>query len=98
MIHVIATLRIMPGSLDAVVAAATPCITATREEAGCRRYDLLVDVLDDTRVTFVEAWESRAALEAHFASLHIAEWRAGLAPYLASASIEIIHPERVETL
>ncbi|MBC8129119.1 MAG: antibiotic biosynthesis monooxygenase [Rhizobiaceae bacterium] len=98
MIYVIATLEIRPGSRDAVVAAATPCLFGTRDEDGCLRYDLLVDVLDETRLTFVEVWESREALQAHFSAPHLVAWRAARAPYVVSARVEIVHSDKVETL
>lgn len=98
MIHVIATVTLKPGVLDAVAAAATPLIEATRKEAGCLRYDLLVDILDRTRMTFVEEWESREALEAHFHAPHIAAWAEASRPYVASARVAIVHPERTELL
>lgn len=98
MIYVIATLTIRPGSQADVVAAATPCIHGTRQEAGCKRYDLLADVLDETRLTFVEVWESREALQAHFTAPHLLEWRAARAPYVVLATVEIVHADKVETL
>lgn len=98
MIYVIATLTIAPGTRDAVVAAARPCIEATRRETGCLRYDLTLDALDETRMTFVEDWESRDALEAHFGTAHIAAWREAGKPYIQSAVIEIVHAQRVERL
>jgi quinol monooxygenase YgiN len=35
-----------------------------------------VDVLDPGLIHVFEAWRDRGALEAHFASPHLAEWRA----------------------
>lgn len=98
MIHLIATLTIQPGSLEKVVAAAQPCIDATREEEGCISYDLLVDVTDNTRVKFVECWETRAALDAHFETPHLQAWREAGGQYFTSRHIEIITDGKVEVL
>ncbi|KAB0682827.1 putative quinol monooxygenase [Aureimonas leprariae] len=98
MITVIATLKIKAGTRDDVAAAAHPCIEATRKEAGCRRYDLTSNVLDPTQLVFVEEWESREALEAHFNTDHIKAWREAGKPFVESAVVEIIHATQVERL
>ncbi|BDA87092.1 antibiotic biosynthesis monooxygenase [Aureimonas sp. SA4125] len=98
MIYLIATLKIRPGSQAAVVAAATPCIHATRLEPGCLRYDLLASVLDPETLVFVEQWETREALAKHFTMPHLLAWREGLAPHKLEGRIEVVHPERVEQL
>lgn len=98
MLYLIATLNIQPGSLDAVLAAARPCIEATRKETGCISYDLHVDVDDDTRLVFVERWEDRAALEGHFNAPHLKTWRDTGGKYFTSTKIEIIEDGKVEVL
>ncbi len=98
MIHLIATLTIKPGSLAAVTEAVHPCLEATRAEAGCISYDLHVDVSDDTRLVFVERWENRAALDAHFQTPHLQAWREAGGQYFTSRNIEIIEDGRVEVL
>ncbi len=98
MIHLIATLTIQPGSLEKVVSAAQPCIDATREEEGCISYDLLVDVTENTRLKFVERWENRAALDAHFDTPHLQAWREAGGQYFTSRHIEIISDGKVEVL
>lgn len=98
MIYVIATLEIKPGTFDQVVAAAKPCIEATRKEAGCLTYDLHHSVTDENKIVFVESWESRAALEAHFGQPHMATWRDLAAPFFVGRKIEVIDPASVENL
>lgn len=98
MIHLIATLTIQPGSLAAVTEAAKPCLEATRKEDGCMSYDLHVDVTDDTRLVFVERWENRAALDAHFKTPHLQVWREAGSQYFTSRNIEIIEDGKVEHL
>lgn len=98
MIYVIATLNIKPNTLDQAIAASKPCIEATRNETGCIRYDLNVDVLDPTKITFVERWENREALEAHFHTPHIEALRQANKAFVTSSKVEIIHTDKVETL
>ncbi len=98
MIHLIATLTIRPGSFAAVIEAAKPCLEATRAEAGCISYDLHVDVADDTRLVFIERWENRAALEAHFKAPHLKAWREAGSEYFMAREIEIIEDGTVEVL
>lgn len=98
MIILIATLRIKPGSLPAVIEAARPCLVATRLEAGCISYDLHVDVTDPEALVFVERWETREALAAHFEMPHLKAWREAGEPYFLSRKLEIIHPETIELL
>lgn len=98
MIHVIATLTIKPDTLDALREAAMPCIEATREEPGCIFYDLNASVSNSRRVVFVERWKSREDLENHLRTPHIKAWREASAPLIEDRTVEIIHPERIETL
>lgn len=51
-------------------------IAASRAEDGCDEYSYAQDVLDAGLIHVKERWRDRAALERHFASAHIAEWRA----------------------
>ena len=51
-------------------------IEGSRAEPGCRTYSYAEDVLDPGLIRVTETWDDRAALDAHFASTHIAEWRA----------------------
>ncbi|TGQ82799.1 antibiotic biosynthesis monooxygenase, partial [Mesorhizobium sp. M8A.F.Ca.ET.208.01.1.1] len=54
-------------------------ILASRAEPGCLHYSYAQDVLDAGLIHVSEAWSDRAALEAHFKSAHIAQWRASWA-------------------
>lgn len=97
MIFVIATIKLKTGAREHLIAPARACIAETRREAGCISYDLLGSITDDDTMVFVERWESREALTAHSKQPHLATWREASAPYLVSRTIEIVHPERVET-
>jgi quinol monooxygenase YgiN len=96
MIYVIATLKIRPGTLEALANLAQPLIAGTRAEAGCLLYDFNASITDPETAVFIEKWESREALEAHFNTPHIAIWREANKAYVLSAKVEIIHPDRIE--
>jgi len=54
---------------------------ATRAEDGCIEYNYAEDVLDPGLIRVSEVWESRAQLDAHLKTPHMAVWgeeRAGL--------------------
>lgn len=97
MIIVIATLKIAPGSLDAILPAARTCIAETRREDGCIAYDLHVSVTEPETLVFVEKWETRQHLTAHSKQPHLAAWREASGPHTLSRVIEIVHPDRIET-
>lgn len=98
MIYVIATMTLKPGTRDKVVAAAKPCIEATRKETGCIFYDLNVSQTDPNLLTFVERWQSREHLAAHAKTDHIKTWRAASGEHVASRVIEIITPASVDKM
>ena len=50
-------------------------IEATRAEPGCIAYSFSYDVLDDHLIRVFEVFQDEAALAAHRASNHMAEWR-----------------------
>lgn len=76
MIVVIGSFRIPPSMVDVVRTAMEAMIAASRQEEGCIEYSYALDVLDKGLVRVSEKWRDRAALEAHFRTTHIAEWRA----------------------
>ncbi|RST87249.1 antibiotic biosynthesis monooxygenase [Aquibium carbonis] len=97
MIYVVATLTIKPGSLEALRAPAAACVAETLKEKGCNAYELFESVADPQKLVFVEKWETREDLTAHSKQPHLAAWREASNPHLVSRSIEIVHPEKVET-
>jgi quinol monooxygenase YgiN len=96
-IYVIATLSLKPGAAPKLLTAARTCIEATRAEKGCLGYDLHHSITDPDTMVFVEKWETREDLTAHSKQPHLAAWREASAPHLVSRTIEIVHPEKVET-
>lgn len=73
------TVRMPEGALAALQAAAARMVAATLQEPGCIRYAFAQDLLDRTLIHITEAWQDQAALDAHFATAHMVDWRAALA-------------------
>ncbi len=76
MIVVTGTFRVPPSMMEVVIPAMEEMIAASRAEEGCIEYAYGFDVLDKGLVRVTERWRDRAALEEHFRTAHIAEWRA----------------------
>ena len=99
MLVVIANAKVLPAATDAFVAAARACIAETRKEAGCLVYDLHRSVSDPQHFTFVERWESQAALDEHMNSAHLKAFLAAAGPCLADApTIEAIPADIIRRL
>jgi quinol monooxygenase YgiN len=49
---------------------------ASRAEEGCVEYGYAEDVFDPGLIHVKEMWTDQGVLDRHFASKHIAEWRA----------------------
>ena len=98
MIHVVVTFRIRPGALEPFVEAAYILIDAARQEPGCLYYDLHASLTDPDRMLCYEQWTDRAAFDRHFTAPHRATFAGATRDFVLSSKVEIIHPERVETL
>ncbi|MEN9718829.1 MAG: hypothetical protein RIQ99_1707 [Pseudomonadota bacterium] len=78
---VVGQFRIPAQRMDEARPLMRKVMLATRAEAGCIEYNYAEDVLDPGLIRVSEVWESRAHLDAHFRTLHMAVWaeeRAGL--------------------
>lgn len=76
MVVVGAKITCKAGKRDEFIRLAQPCIAATRKEAGCIFYTLYASTDNAVDLLYYELWESRAALDAHIASPHMAEFAA----------------------
>ncbi|MEY2884924.1 MAG: hypothetical protein RL490_2648 [Pseudomonadota bacterium] len=76
MIVIIGTIRIDSRHRTATLAAMQAMILASRAEPGCHRYGYAEDVLEPGLIHVHEVWDDADSLAAHFASPHIAAWRA----------------------
>ncbi|GGA88835.1 antibiotic biosynthesis monooxygenase [Brucella endophytica] len=76
MLLIVGTVRLPPENLPAARQAMRRMIEASRAEDGCFDYCYAEDVLEPGLIHVKEMWREQAALDLHFASAHIAEWRA----------------------
>jgi quinol monooxygenase YgiN len=76
MLLIIGTVRISPDSQQEALPVMERMISASRAENGCIDYGYAQDVLDPGLIYIKELWTDQAALDRHFASDHIAQWRA----------------------
>jgi quinol monooxygenase YgiN len=51
-------------------------LAASRAEDGCLAYSYAEDVAEPGLIRVFEAWRDQGALDAHFATPHMAAWRA----------------------
>ncbi|WP_267435712.1 putative quinol monooxygenase [Sphingomonas sp. GM_Shp_1] len=73
---IVGTVRLPSENLEAARPAMRRMVEASRAEAGCLDYGYAEDVLDPGLIHVTERWVDQAALDRHFASSHIAQWRA----------------------
>jgi quinol monooxygenase YgiN len=74
------TVRVPPQNLDAFRPHMQAMLAASRAEAGCLDYSYAVDVEDPGLIRVFEAWADQAAIDFHFATPHLAAWRASWPP------------------
>jgi quinol monooxygenase YgiN len=79
MLIVTGIIEVPAEAFEAARPALRKMVAATLEEPGCITYAFWQDPDNPGRLRVYEEWEGRAALEAHFATEHMAEFRAALA-------------------
>jgi quinol monooxygenase YgiN len=78
MIVIAGSVRVRADARDEAIRAALAMATATQAEPGCRAYRFSADLADPTLFYIHEEWDSPEALQAHFATPHMATFRAVL--------------------
>ncbi|WP_448952847.1 putative quinol monooxygenase [Labrys neptuniae] len=76
MLLIVGTVRLPPQNLAAARPVMRRMVEASRREDGCEDYAYAEDVLDAGLIHVTELWRDQTALDRHFASEHLAEWRA----------------------
>ena len=67
-------LQLGPGEFAKMKDAASAMVAATRTEAGCIHYAFALDIDEPDLIRISEKWVDQAALDAHFASPHMASF------------------------
>lgn len=75
MIIVTGTVRVDPARREAAGDIMERMIIASRAEDGCIEYAYSIDVLDPGLIRVHEVWRDHDALQAHFRTPHLQEWR-----------------------
>jgi quinol monooxygenase YgiN len=70
------TVRLPPENLARFKPHMDKMLAASRAETGCLTYCYAVDVQDVGLIRVFEAWTDEIALQAHFQTPHMADWRA----------------------
>lgn len=76
MLLILGTIRLPAHKLDTARPIMRVMADASRREDGCIEYSYADDLFDPGLVHVKELWTDQAALDRHFASIHLAEWRA----------------------
>jgi quinol monooxygenase YgiN len=76
MLLIIGTIRLPPENLALARPVMAEMLRASRAEDGCLDYSYAEDVIEPGLIHVSELWRDQEALDRHFASPHIARWRA----------------------
>ena len=83
MIVITGTIPYNPEKRDQAVSAATAMQRATLQEPGCNVYQFSFAIDDPSIVCIAEEWADQAALDAHFASPHMAAFGLQMGDFVA---------------
>jgi quinol monooxygenase YgiN len=78
MIIVMGYAKLGAGELDRLDGEMKIQVAATNAEAGCQTYSFSRDVSEPDRLVISERWDDQIALDAHFATPHMAAFNAVL--------------------
>lgn len=101
MIHVVATIRLAPGTRDAYLEVFHRLVPLVRAEDGCLEYGPTVDepigspnqeFVGDDAVVVVEKWASVDALRAHSQAPHMADYRVKVKDYVTGVRLLVLRP------
>ena len=76
MLLIVGTVRLPAHNLEAVRPIMQRMAEASRAEEGCVEYGYAEDLIDPGLIHVKEMWVDQPALDRHFATTHLAEWRA----------------------
>ena len=97
MILVTASIRAREDAFDQLLAASRQHVAHSRQEPGCISHDVYLDPEDPLRLVFVERWQSKEALAAHFQVPGARQYVAQLEGKVTEApSMEIFDTTKIE--
>ena len=76
MLLILGTFRVPAARMEAALPFMKTMADASRRESGCVEYGYAQDVCDAGLIHVKEMWRSQDDLDRHFASPHLARWRA----------------------
>jgi quinol monooxygenase YgiN len=86
---VLVHVHVLPGHVDAFVAATGDNAANSRLEAGVVRFDFLQQADDPTRFTLIEAYRGPADQEAHRGTAHYLRWREAVEGMMAGPRVGV---------
>jgi quinol monooxygenase YgiN len=81
MLLVIGTFTIPPDNLPAARLVMNQMVRSSRSEDGCEEYVYAEDLFEPGLIHVKELWRDQSALDRHFASPHLVEWRSSWAKF-----------------
>ena len=75
MISITVILEIDPNRVEEFIKAITTNAAASRTEPGCLRFEVAQQLDGAPIFALAELYQDQAAVDAHYASAHFAEWR-----------------------
>ncbi len=101
MIHVLATVEVVPGKREDFLKEFRKVIPDVRREKGCIEYGPAVDIptgipvpipLRDDVVVIIEKWENLDDLKAHLAAPHMKTYRAAVKDLVKGMQVQVLKP------
>ena len=101
MLHVIATIEVVPGRRQEFLAKFRELVPKVRAEKGCIEYGPAVDLptpiavqapVRDNVLTVIEKWENVKALEDHLVAPHMSQFRESVKDISIGVTIQIMQP------
>ena len=83
--------RVKPEHLDGFLAETRRNATASLQEPGVRRFDVLQDEADETHVVLGEVYVDQAAADAHKQTAHYARWQGAVAEMMVEPRTSITY-------
>jgi quinol monooxygenase YgiN len=100
-IHVIATIELVPGSLDLFLVEFRKLTPQVRAEAGCIEYGATVDepttiavqeLAGPDTVIVVEKWASVESLQDHLTAPHMKDYRPRVQDFVKGVKLRVLRP------